>query len=59
MIPLASQGFALIGGWLVWELFSQVVSHPIDADTGEPIRPPLSVLDYLFYNPGVLRGESE
>jgi hypothetical protein len=38
--------------WLLWELAAFFVSHPVH--DGEPIRPPLSVGDYLWYNPGVL-----
>ena len=45
--------------WIMWEVASQLVSHPIDAETKEPIRPPLGLLDYLLYNPGVLRSEQE
>jgi hypothetical protein len=43
----------LVVTWILWELVSQFVSHPVDEDG--PIRPPLSILDALWYNPGWLR----
>jgi hypothetical protein len=46
-------GIEIILGWFLWELMSYFVSHP--AKDGEPARPPLSVLDTLWYNPGYLK----
>jgi len=45
---------AVMTVWLLWEVASVVVSKP--ARDGEPIRPPLSVFEYLYYNPGRWRG---
>jgi len=42
--------------WLIYEVAASLVGHPIDAQTKEPVRPPLSVGDMLWYNPGYLRG---
>jgi len=44
----------LLGIWVLNEATSQLVAHPV-TEEGDPVRPPLSLLDYLWYNPGVLR----
>jgi len=47
---------AAVAGLIVWlevEVASQLVGHPVSAD-GEPLRPPISLSDYLLYNPGVV-----
>jgi hypothetical protein len=55
MMEVLSQWPAVVLTWLLYELLSQLVSHPVDATTNQPVRPPISVTDYLLYNPGVLR----
>lgn len=32
-----------------WEIISHFYSCPVDADTGEPVRPPLSMTQWYFY----------
>lgn len=39
--------------WVTHEIVAFAVAHPVTSD-GEPVRPPISVGDYLWYNPGVL-----
>lgn len=52
------QSVLLIGLWLYWEFVAALVSQPISKDGG-PLRPPLSVGDYLWYNPGVLLDDKQ
>jgi hypothetical protein len=37
--------------WLWWEIASFHISKPVK--DGEPVRGPLSVYEYLTYNPGL------
>jgi hypothetical protein len=55
MFEVVAQWPNAVAVWIMYEIASQLVSHPIDAETKEPIRPPISVLDYLLYNPGPIR----
>jgi len=48
----------LLVTWVGWELITLGTSWPVRKD-GTPIRPAVSVVEYLYYNPGVWKGEDE
>jgi len=43
MTSLATALLSTFFCWLIWESISATMSFPVHADTGEPLRPPISV----------------